>query len=152
MHPGLLRAILERPDDDNVRMVYADWLDDHGEAERAEFIRLQITLAGLDESAPRCNRYADQMGCECDDCTRYYTDSERGRWLRRRERELLGDHALDWSSSFMKATDTVAMCVNSENDYFYGDTRLCNAFGKNRSNALRLDGMRCNPLLFALNP
>lgn len=38
---GLYRAILERPHDLLVRRVYADRLDDIGETERAEFIRLQ---------------------------------------------------------------------------------------------------------------
>jgi uncharacterized protein (TIGR02996 family) len=38
------RSILEAPDDDAPRLVYADWLDEHGESERAEFIRLQIRL------------------------------------------------------------------------------------------------------------
>lgn len=41
---ALLKAILANPDDDLVRLVYADWLDEHGttdaEAARAEFIRL----------------------------------------------------------------------------------------------------------------
>jgi uncharacterized protein (TIGR02996 family) len=39
-HPGLIQAILDAPDDDGPRLIYADWLDDHGEALRAEFIRL----------------------------------------------------------------------------------------------------------------
>lgn len=38
---GLYRAILERPHDLLVRRVYADWLEENGEAERAEFIRVQ---------------------------------------------------------------------------------------------------------------
>jgi uncharacterized protein (TIGR02996 family) len=38
---GLLQAIFEAPDDDLPRLVYADWLDDNGEPERAEVIRLQ---------------------------------------------------------------------------------------------------------------
>src|SRR5262245_33263181 len=38
---ALLRAIAQAPDDDVVRLVFADWLDDHGEADRAAFIRLQ---------------------------------------------------------------------------------------------------------------
>ena len=42
---GFLRAIAEHPDDDTLRLVYADWLDDHCEAEYAEFIRVQIALA-----------------------------------------------------------------------------------------------------------
>jgi uncharacterized protein (TIGR02996 family) len=39
------RAICENPDDDTPRLVFADWLQEHGEEERAEFIRLQIQLA-----------------------------------------------------------------------------------------------------------
>ena len=41
-----LKAICENPDDDTVRLVYADWLDENGDPERAEFIRLQIALHG----------------------------------------------------------------------------------------------------------
>src|SRR5687767_10482221 len=39
---ALLRAICEDPADDTVRLVYADFLEENGEAERAEFVRLQI--------------------------------------------------------------------------------------------------------------
>jgi uncharacterized protein (TIGR02996 family) len=46
-HEAFLQAILEEPDDDAPRLVFADWLDDQGEAERAEFIRLQCLLADL---------------------------------------------------------------------------------------------------------
>src|SRR4051812_47688067 len=55
---ALLQEILEHPDDDVPRLVYADWLDDTGgqpEQARAEFIRLQVLLAGLpgeDERRP----------------------------------------------------------------------------------------------------
>jgi len=30
-HDGFLRAIREPPDDDTHRLVYADWLDEHGD-------------------------------------------------------------------------------------------------------------------------
>jgi hypothetical protein len=36
-----------------VRLVYADWLDDNGEHERAEFIRLQCALPRLPEDDDR---------------------------------------------------------------------------------------------------
>ena len=36
---ALLRAVLEAPFDDGPRLVYADWLEEHGEAERAAAIR-----------------------------------------------------------------------------------------------------------------
>ena len=44
-HPdgaALLANVWANPHDDLPRLVYADWLDDHGDGERAEFIRLQI--------------------------------------------------------------------------------------------------------------
>lgn len=50
MHPterGLLDAIIAEPDDDTPRLIYADWLDENGRGERAEFIRAQCLLASL---------------------------------------------------------------------------------------------------------
>jgi uncharacterized protein (TIGR02996 family) len=52
----LLAAIAAAPDDDATRLVYADWLDEHGgEAEQAhaELIRCQVELARLDAADPR---------------------------------------------------------------------------------------------------
>lgn len=40
----LLRNILEVPGDDAARLVYADWLQENGQPERAEFIRVQVEL------------------------------------------------------------------------------------------------------------
>ncbi len=42
---AFLRAILDNPDDDAPRLIYADWLEEHGDPEQAEFIRVQIALA-----------------------------------------------------------------------------------------------------------
>ena len=52
-HDGFLRAILDRPDDDVPRLVYADWLEEHGDPARAEFIRVQCELATLPDDDPR---------------------------------------------------------------------------------------------------
>jgi len=41
----LLAGVAATPDDDLPRLVAADWLDEHDESERAEFIRLQCELA-----------------------------------------------------------------------------------------------------------
>ena len=38
---GLLQAIRQQPDDDAHRMVYADWLGENGDGDRANFIRFQ---------------------------------------------------------------------------------------------------------------
>jgi len=45
---ALLARIIAEPKDDLPRLVYADWLDEHDQPERAEFIRVQCELARLD--------------------------------------------------------------------------------------------------------
>jgi uncharacterized protein (TIGR02996 family) len=69
---AFVQAICENPDDDTPRLVYADWLDEHGDSDRAEFIRVQVRLAG-----------GDTKGIAR---------------LRRRERELLLAHEREWSA------------------------------------------------------
>jgi uncharacterized protein (TIGR02996 family) len=44
----LLKAVAADPDDDLPRLVFADWLDEHDEPERAEFIRVQVERARND--------------------------------------------------------------------------------------------------------
>jgi uncharacterized protein (TIGR02996 family) len=44
---ALIRSVLANPADDAPRLVYADWLEERGRAEDAEFIRVQIELARL---------------------------------------------------------------------------------------------------------
>jgi uncharacterized protein (TIGR02996 family) len=66
-----LRAIVEDPDDDAVRLIYADWLEENGQPERAEFIRIQCTLAG---------RVSARQSLE----------------LQRRQHRLLAEYGTDW--------------------------------------------------------
>ena len=52
----LLQAVLDDPDDDAPRLVYADWLQERGrpgDEDRAEFIRLQVQLAGMEPGDPK---------------------------------------------------------------------------------------------------
>jgi uncharacterized protein (TIGR02996 family) len=44
--PAFLAAIVADPDDNTPRLVAADFLEEHGEHDRADFIRVQIALAG----------------------------------------------------------------------------------------------------------
>lgn len=44
---SFLQTIQDDLDDDAVRLVFADWLEEHGQPERAEFIRVQIDLTRL---------------------------------------------------------------------------------------------------------
>jgi uncharacterized protein (TIGR02996 family) len=50
---AILSAVCERPDDDAPRLVFADWLEDNGDPQRAEFIRAQIELARLSSADER---------------------------------------------------------------------------------------------------
>ncbi len=65
LEPSFLADILEHPDDDTPRLVFADWLDDHGEADRAFpidslYLKRAIIdaglLAGLHEVEPAAPR------------------------------------------------------------------------------------------------
>lgn len=38
----ILQDILKNPEDDGIRLIYADWLEEHGQELHAEFIRVQI--------------------------------------------------------------------------------------------------------------
>jgi uncharacterized protein (TIGR02996 family) len=71
---ALLRAVLAAPADDLPRLVLADWLEEHGQPERAEFVRVQCEVERLRVS----------------DCGLSVEAShERFEALRRRERKLL---------------------------------------------------------------
>lgn len=58
----LLRGILQQPASDDARLVYADWLEENGDGERAQFIRAHIELNAL-----RLARRADQQR-QCPAC------------------------------------------------------------------------------------
>jgi uncharacterized protein (TIGR02996 family) len=51
---AFLRAIVENPDDDTPRLVFADWLDEHDDP-RGEFIRVQCQLATLQQPNAKAN-------------------------------------------------------------------------------------------------
>lgn len=56
-HDALLASILAQPEEDAPRLVYADWLEENGDAERGEFVRIEVELArtppGTDEAERR---------------------------------------------------------------------------------------------------
>jgi uncharacterized protein (TIGR02996 family) len=47
---AFLEDVIAHPDDDAPRLVFSDWLEDHGDEKRAEFIRLQCQLARMPEN------------------------------------------------------------------------------------------------------
>jgi uncharacterized protein (TIGR02996 family) len=81
----LLRAICASPSDDLPRLAYADWLEEHDDTARAEFIRVQLELARIDES------------------------HERQGALRQREQELLAAHGDAWEKETLAGTTAFAL-------------------------------------------
>ena len=49
---ALWRAVVAAPHDDAPRLILADHLEEHGQTERAEFVRIQCRLAAAEEDAP----------------------------------------------------------------------------------------------------
>lgn len=97
-HPdqaGFLSAIIAAPDDDLPRLTYADWLDEHGEPERAEFIRVQCEAYQL-ASAPGffddLRQQKHSLTCQCP----YHASVQRGS-------NLLKHHGILWSRHFWSA-------------------------------------------------
>lgn len=85
---AFLQAILEFPDDDTPRLIYSDWLEEHGQEERAELIRVQIELAKVPVISDVC-RAAPTPCYRCEDCLRWTE-------LRRRDHVLLSRHEGEW--------------------------------------------------------
>lgn len=83
---ALMRSIRAAPDDDAPRLIYADWLDEHDQPERAEFVRVQCELS---------REYPDEVAGKRGD---HLLRSAGGRYclLRERERGLAEHHSKDW--------------------------------------------------------
>jgi uncharacterized protein (TIGR02996 family) len=71
---AFVQAILEEPEDDTPRLIYADWLQDQGEEDRAEFIRGQIALARMPEKGPGRNKLQKRVD--------KILEAHREEWLR----------------------------------------------------------------------
>src|SRR5262245_39653992 len=57
---AFLADILETPDDDAPRLIFADWLEENGDPDRAEFIRVQVAAAR--DADPRGKGYLARAG------------------------------------------------------------------------------------------
>src|SRR5262249_5831659 len=70
---AFLNAIAANPADDTARLAFADWLDEHDDPVRAEFIRVQIELGYADRKEPQ---HADLAARE-----KELLDAHRAQWL-----------------------------------------------------------------------
>ncbi|VTT98929.1 Repeat-companion domain protein OS=Isosphaera pallida (strain ATCC 43644 / DSM 9630 / IS1B) GN=Isop_0537 PE=4 SV=1 [Gemmataceae bacterium] len=85
---AFVEAIRRAPDDDTPRLVVADWLDERGEGERAELIRVQceIARAKVGCTCGACRPNGQHTNGPCAAASVYWN----GRRATHRERELLG--------------------------------------------------------------
>jgi uncharacterized protein (TIGR02996 family) len=85
---ALLADIIDHPDEDAPRLVYADWLEEHGDqSERAEAIRLGVRRRKLDALHPEA-------------------------WvLNSRLRQIIDRHKSDWWTGKLPKLDDVIWCV-----------------------------------------
>jgi uncharacterized protein (TIGR02996 family) len=98
---GLLAAVREEPDEDAPRLVLADWLEEQGDADRAELIRVQCRAAALEDRCDvRSERWCRQSWCNWDEkrlqaerlklvAPRLGKQEDEYRSLLRREQQLL---------------------------------------------------------------
>ena len=56
-----VQMVEQQPQIDDERLVYADWLEQTGQLERAEFLRIQIQLRTLSDSDPRTYALGERM-------------------------------------------------------------------------------------------
>lgn len=80
---GFLQSIGEAPEDNGPCLIYADWLEENGNSERAEFIRVQCELSDPNLA------------------------EEKRTSLRHRERDLLNAHRQEWLESMSLPVEDV---------------------------------------------
>jgi uncharacterized protein (TIGR02996 family) len=113
---AFLVQILAQPADDNVRLVFADWLTENGQPERGEFIRVQIELVRMsyiNTNGEQCPNYEPTIVKELGGLREF-----SARWvdLRAREQELIlaGRNAVEWRG------ELVALLPNGHSEFRRG--------------------------------
>jgi uncharacterized protein (TIGR02996 family) len=107
---NLLRSVCEIPDDDAPRLVYADWLDEEGQAERAEFIRLSVRLARgelVGEERDAANSRAEELTPGWLAWTQTLPSPPGVQWHRWNDRGFLSAVEFDSPATFVANADTV---------------------------------------------
>src|SRR4051812_42470214 len=103
---ALLKAVLANPEEDTPRLALADWLDEHGEPDRGEFIRTQIELHRQREAEADLPTLSLPAHGWCGPPQRYYRPTPLAPAARvallEREESLLKTHAEEWSAGLPK--------------------------------------------------
>jgi uncharacterized protein (TIGR02996 family) len=130
---GLMQAILSAPDDDSLRLIMADRLDEAGDHDRSSFVRIQCRLAvlpGCQVEGKVVNWQSPMRACRdvfpdphdgngwgphCDPCREFVR-------LRRRQDELFKDSGPRWWNDLpgdYRATVTAGTSIETANGWKY---------------------------------
>lgn len=138
-HAEFLATILDRPDDDGPRLVFADWLEEQGEAERAELIRVQCEMAG---TTLKLKEYREGSGPTVkiprtsDQCSEWLRLIKIEMSLRVRSLTLFRLHAKEWWPTLGEVGVKCIPCegtgIRHEKSTWYQglDCRLCHGSGR----------------------
>lgn len=104
---AFLVSVIAAPDDDAPRLALADWMEEQGDAAKAEFIRVQIEQSKY--ASTTCTHGGGTKWSPC--C-----------WiekLRRRERDLIKSHFWEWTESLPEelTTKQCPICVDYPADW-----------------------------------
>jgi uncharacterized protein (TIGR02996 family) len=141
---ALYRAIITAPDDDTPRLVFADYLDENGEPDRASFIRVQVELPDAKRmvSCPKCeSMWVRQPMSSCPDLSRcskcnythgpFWADvlqwSHDYKRLTERERDLFNAHGAKWFGANAVLEHPVGRLLEALE--FFGQWRIVPARG-----------------------
>ena len=122
---ALLHTICREPNNTDARLVYADCLEESGDVERAEFIRVQCRLHSPEGVRVKCGRIRSRPWCSDPEC--HWCD------LNRRERDLLAANFGGWTDCLPDTlvTKQCPHCADQQADWETGvvECRRCECTG-----------------------
>jgi uncharacterized protein (TIGR02996 family) len=96
--PAFVAAVVAAPDDDLVRLVAADWLEENRQPEQAEFLRVQVELAKLPATlVQKARQDVSDPSHSSKVPPRHWAQFDRIVPLAVREDSLLREHWKDWA-------------------------------------------------------
>jgi uncharacterized protein (TIGR02996 family) len=105
---AFLAAIRAAPDDDAPRLVYADWLEENGDGDLADFIRLQIEIEAFrrpDSDLDRWRRATIDLHIESPVPDDFPAELHRYAELARREQGLLKARKWEWLAPLVRVDE-----------------------------------------------
>jgi uncharacterized protein (TIGR02996 family) len=92
---AFMQSILQTPEDDTLRLVYTDWLEENGQSERAEFIRLEVEMARLVPDPPPWfpQRWDQPHYCDLRSRAEALFKSHRKSWFGTLEKLVPGEYS-----------------------------------------------------------